>query len=147
MPNTYFTDSTAWGAQFIYSASGLLNSLKSLESVGSSDYSTLNTKIATTSGHFIAKDNQFQAGEMWQRVAGDIFATGYFRVPYTTIPYVEFTPHVNTSGIFWISASGLTTFTVRLLNCPNQGDVGTGATTFPYKLGSWQAYPYPHYNP
>lgn len=147
MANTYFTNSTAWGAQFIYSASGLLNSLKSLESVGSSDYTALNTKIATTSGHFIAKDNQFQAGEMWQRVAGDIYATGYFRVPYATTPYVEFTPHVDPSGRFWVTASGLTTFTVRFQACPNQGDVGAGTTTFPYKLGTWTASPYPHYNP
>lgn len=121
-----FTSNGSWGAQYIFAASGLMNDLK----LDEEDY--------TNGLHAI------QAGEIYLRVPGDIYATGYFREAYPSTPYVTFTPCSNPSGYYWMSASGTSSFTIRFIASPNEGDVGSGASTFPYRIGTWRASPWPH---
>ena len=118
-----FSSNGTWGAGYIYSASGLLNDLKILGEVMTTDRDAM------------------QAGELYMYGINEVTATGYFRVPYGKTPYVMFTPHVSPSGTYRVSASGVNSFTVRFTTTPFGNNFTLNNIL---KLGTWTSNVYPH---
>lgn len=111
------SDVTAYGANWLYSISGVQRSL-----------------------------GQIQAGQLYLETINETKATGFFNPNWegdgrlgdsvvTGAPHVQITPSVDPSGRYYISASGTESFTVTFLTTP----IGDNFADVPYKVADWLA--------
>lgn len=82
-----------------------------------------------------------QAGELYIDSESQLTATGFFDPTYdgdvriTSAPHVQVIPTVDPSGRYYVSASGVDSFTVTFTTIP----FGAGHTDYPVKVADWLA--------